>query len=264
MRVVNLTQTDPQAHHAGVRDADSQQHAITTSIALHLLPGVAMLMFAMLASPLVQRWQFPDTFTGSLGILFVLMPLELGLLGYLGYKRNHSPSLTGIVSYREPATFWHYTILVPLLIAWYRITMSAWTSIVPALGAAGAWLPAALLNPLGSGTGGTYSDSVLLTTAIFRIVCTAIIAPVVEELYFRGYLLPRIERFGHWAVVLNVVLFSFYHLWTPLLNPGRVLAWLPIVYLVWRKRNIRLGIVVHLLLNLIGVIGPLMAVFGRA
>jgi hypothetical protein len=223
-----------------------------------------MLLFAMLASPLVQRWQFPDTFTGSLGILVVLLPLELGLLVYLGYKRNHSLSLTGIVSYREAATFWHYIILVPLLIAWYQMAMSAWRSVEPALEAAGAWLPAALLTPLASDTGGTYSAGVLLTTAIFRIVCTGIIAPVVEELYFRGYLLPRIERFGHWAVVLNVVLFSIYHLWTPLLNPGRVLAWLPIVYLVWRTRNIRLGIVVHLLLNLIGVIGPLMAVFSRA
>ncbi len=264
MRVVNLTQGDHRAPHASIRDADSKQHSISTSIALHLLPGVAMLMFAMLASPLVQRWQFPAIFAGSLGILVVLIPLELGLLVYLGYKRNHSLSLTGIVCYREPATFWQYTILVPLLIAWYQMVMSAWRSVEPALSAAVAWLPTEFLNPLASGNDGTYSAGVLLTTSIFRILCTGIVAPVVEELYFRGYLLPRIDRLGAWAPVLNVVLFSFYHLWTPLLNPGRLLAWLPIVYVVWRKRNITLGIVVHLLLNLIGVIGPLMAVFGRA
>ena len=70
------------------------------------------------------------------------------------------------------------------------------------------------------------------------------------------------KAIGSWAPVFNVVLFEFYHLWTPLLNPGRVLALFPIVYLVWRKRNIYLGIIVHLLLNLIGVIGPLMGILG--
>jgi hypothetical protein len=37
----------------------------------------------------------------------------------------------------------------------------------------------------------------------------------VEEYYFRGYLLPRLSRFGSLAPVINVALFSLYHFFTP-------------------------------------------------
>ena len=45
---------------------------------------------------------------------------------------------------------------------------------------------------------------------------------MVEELYFRGYLLPRISRLGAWAPLVNTVLFSLYHLFTPWLSVGRI------------------------------------------
>ena len=83
-------------------------------------------------------------------------------------------------------------------------------------------------------------------------MATSIAAPIVEELYFRGYLLPRIDRFGAWAPLLNLVLFALFHLWTIWLTPVRVVALLPMVYLVWFKRSLYIGIIVHLLLNLVG------------
>ena len=45
---------------------------------------------------------------------------------------------------------------------------------------------------------------------------------MVEKMYFRGYLLPRISRLGAWAPLVNTVLFSPYHLFTPWLNVGRI------------------------------------------
>ena len=45
---------------------------------------------------------------------------------------------------------------------------------------------------------------------------------MVEEMFFRGYLLPRISRLGAWAPLVNTVLFSLYHLFTPWLNVGRI------------------------------------------
>jgi membrane protease YdiL (CAAX protease family) len=84
------------------------------------------------------------------------------------------------------------------------------------------------------------------------MISSGMIAPIIEELYFRGFLLPRIDRLGVWAVLLNVSLFAFHHLWTPLLNPGRILAWFPIIFIVWRKQNIYIGLYVHLITNLMG------------
>jgi hypothetical protein len=74
---------------------------------------------------------------------------------------------------------------------------------------------------------------------------------VVEELYFRGHLLPRLSRFGRWAPVLNAPLFSLYHLWTPWQNPGRFVALLPWLAVVHRQRSLRLSIAVHVSVNTI-------------
>jgi hypothetical protein len=43
---------------------------------------------------------------------------------------------------------------------------------------------------------------------------------------------------------------------------GRAIARFPAVYLAWRKRNIYLGIGVHLFLNLVGTIFPIMGIYG--
>ena len=84
-----------------------------------------------------------------------------------------------------------------------------------------------------------------------------IAVPIVEELYFRGYLLPRMARWGNWAPLINVVLFSLYHFWLPWETLNRIITLLPIVFVVQWKRNIYLSILVHCLLNTIGSIGLL-------
>lgn len=242
------------------QESVDDQHPLGKSVALHLIPGVALLVSYILLAPLVVQMGFPTIFAASLSILFILVPLELGYLLYLGRRRNGRLSLAGIVRYREPMPLWQYALFVPLLIVWYFVAISAWQQVMPTLAGALSWLPDWVLNPLpADDPGARYAAPVLLTAAIFRVLCTGIIAPVVEELYFRGYLLPRIDRLGVWAVVIGAVLFSFQHLWTPLLDPGRVIAWLPAMYLVWRKRNIYLGVIVHLALNLSSAVLPLIS-----
>jgi hypothetical protein len=98
----------------------------------------------------------------------------------------------------------------------------------------------------------SYPRDTLLVTAICAVLLNGIVGPIVEELYFRGHLLPRISRFGRLAPIVNVLLFSLYHFWTPWQFLSRVVLLAPMVYLVWWKRNITLGIIAHCLLNLIG------------
>ena len=68
-------------------------------------------------------------------------------------------------------------------------------------------------------------------------------------------LLPRIDRLGAWAPVVNASLFTLYHFWSPWQLPVRVLQTLPFIYAVWRTRSIYLGIVVHCPMNTIGAVG---------
>ncbi len=96
------------------------------------------------------------------------------------------------------------------------------------------------------------------TMCTFGLIFIGLIGPLTEELYFRGYLLPRLSRFGNWAPLLSVVLFSAYHFWQPHYCVITVISMLPFVYFVWWKRNIYLGIGVHCFLNTFGWLMGLM------
>ncbi|MEV0111553.1 CPBP family intramembrane glutamic endopeptidase [Nocardia sp. NPDC050799] len=69
--------------------------------------------------------------------------------------------------------------------------------------------------------------------------------PLIEELYFRGFLLPRIAHLGGWAPVLSTVLFALYHFWSPWVFVSRVIFTFPGYWFAWRHRDIRLSIGMH-------------------
>jgi len=235
-----------------VRTVSIPQHPLLTSIVLHLLPGIVFLAVWFLVAPLIQRWGLPVAIAGSLAILFGQLPLVLGILLYQSRKQTGQFSLKDVIAYRRPVPFWQYLIFVPLLCIWYFQASSIWTSLQNDLFTGLPWLPRWLENPLQFIDQGPYSP--LVTTLAFGVglISSGVIAPIIEELYFRGFLLPRIDRLGVWAVLLNVSLFAIHHLWTPLVNPGRILAWFPIIFIVWRKQNIYMGLYVHLITNLAG------------
>ena len=89
-----------------------------------------------------------------------------------------------------------------------------------------------------------------------------IINPVVEELYFRGYLLPRISRLGWLSPLVSASLFTLAHFWQPYNYPTIFLIQLPLVYVVYWKRNIYIAILVHCAGNLIGAVLSLVSFMG--
>jgi uncharacterized protein len=99
-----------------------------------------------------------------------------------------------------------------------------------------------------------YSKGAVQLTLVCNLVLNGVLAPIVEELYFRGYLLPRMQRWGAFAVVGNTVLFSLYHFWQPYVYVTLVIALLPMIYLVWKTRDLRLAILTHFLLNIAGAL----------
>ena len=83
-------------------------------------------------------------------------------------------------------------------------------------------------------------------TGVVLLVFNVILGPLVEELYFRGYLLPRLHRFGIWAPLINISLFATYHFHKPWDLLTLIVILLPMGYAVWRTRDIRIGIAVHI------------------
>jgi uncharacterized protein len=175
--------------------------------------------------------------------------LQLGHLLYLGWRRNGQWSLEGIVVLRARLRAWQYLVWTPLLLVWGYLCYGLATPVSDFLsrGVFGR-LPSWFFRDDFS----HIARPILLLTLALLLVLNSVIAPVVEEMYFRGYLLPRLSRFGPWAPVMNLVLFTLYHLWQPWLYPTLLVALAPMVFATWRTRSVRLGIVAHCALNLIG------------
>jgi hypothetical protein len=53
---------------------------------------------------------------------------------------------------------------------------------------------------------------------------------------------------------MGAILFTIYHLWQPMIYLQIFLAMLPWIYLVWLKKDVRIGIGVHCAINMIGAI----------
>jgi membrane protease YdiL (CAAX protease family) len=253
------------------RTSDYGQHSPARSVLLHLAPGLVYLaaIFA-LSQPVFYRTlgvapELRALFGYIVASLFVMTPLLLGWLLYQGKKRNGRVSLEGIVQYTQRRPVWQYLVLVPVFIAFnFLLFVFVAPLIQPFIvDTLFSWWPQefnfqnAMQEPAQfSNYGGVQALAVLYALSLGFLI------PFLEELYFRGYLLPRMEGYARkWAPLVNVVLFSIYHFYSPWENPIRIVALLPQFYVVWRKKDIRFGILPHVLINLIGAVMILVAVF---
>jgi len=232
-------------------DFEVVQHSLWQSIVLHLFPGaLATGVYVLIAPPLMARG-FPALLSLLIAVILIAIGIELGILLYQARKTNGRFSLQGVVPYRESIPLWQYPALIVPLVVWAFLVTGL---LGPADSLIGetvfAWLPGwyyiSNLDQLAQ-----FPRSTLIVVLALRVVLDGT-WPIVEELYFRGYLLPRISRFGRWAPLINTVLFSLYHFWTPWQNLSRILFMLPIVYVTWWKRNVLIAIITHCTLNILG------------
>lgn len=236
-------------------DESVEQLSIGQVVVLHVLPGAIGTVVYILSVPIFTRLEYPSITALYLPMIVAVILIELGYLLYQGQKKTGARSISGIINYRERVPGWMY-VAFPLFILVWGILITGLVSPLDnlILNKVFGWLPDwyALRNVLDIKT--EYSREAILVTAICALTLNGLVGPIIEELYFRGYLLPRISRFGRWAPLLNVVLFSFYHFWTPWMFFSRVILLIPMIHIVKWKQNIYIGMVAHCLLNLIGTV----------
>jgi len=191
----------------------------------------------------------------------VLTPIELGLLLRAAHRatgRWSLQALPSVLAYRRPLTR-RMILLIPVLFGLALAVAVAYTPVRNALsgGLTGIyphWLIASTNAPAG------FSKVVLVATLLATLAIDCVINPTVEELYFRGYLLPRLPVAGWRAIPLSAALFSLQHYWEPwnwLLIFGLQLI---LTTLVVRLRCLRLGIVMHILTNSFSILAALFGV----
>jgi membrane protease YdiL (CAAX protease family) len=244
-----------------------EQHSLPATIAYHLLPGLLILAVTVAAVPVVRAAGLPPIAALVLAFLVALLPVQLGHLLIQGWRRNGRLSLAGIVLYRQRLSWWLYPPLVVGMLAWSWLMWFALTPISTTLKTTVfAWLPPGFAATSSADAAGLlgYPRSALLLTFGAYIILNGLAGPIVEELYFRGYLLPRLSRFGRKAPLLETLLFTVYHFWQPWLYPAILAAFAAVVFRVYRTRNIYVGMWAHCLLNLSGGLTITALVLGGA
>jgi membrane protease YdiL (CAAX protease family) len=238
------------------------QLRLPTLLALFLVPGAVMTVVFVAIAPLIETAGFPPIAALLVAILIVLLPIELGVILRAG--RGHPQRIRSVVPYRRPMPIRDWLWLVPGLVVAAFVGFGVSMAIEPAvIDRLFGWLPDWFVRPIDPDRVGDYSREAWLATLAAYFVLNGFVGPIVEELYFRGYLLPRMDWMGRWAPLVNVSLFSLYHFWSPWQILGRILGFGPTVYAVRWKENIYLGMVVHCTLNTLGVILVAGLVLGR-
>jgi membrane protease YdiL (CAAX protease family) len=239
------------------------QYSLSKLVWLHLAPGVAILALYLVLVPPVRSHGWPPLFALILAAFFGVVPLQLGHLLLVGHKLNHRLSLAGVLGNNRTIPKWQYFAFVPLLFFIAVVILLATTPLDGWLTrTVFAWLPSWYFysNPA---VFASYPRKILAITFGLRIMIDGLMLPFVEELYFRAYLLPRLDRFGRWAPMINHGLFTLYHFWQPQNYPTILFGIFPMVWLTWWKRNYRLAILTHMSLNLISGILSYSLIVGK-
>ena len=220
------------------------------SIVNHLYPGIIITFGFIVLTPILIQRHYPPQLSLLLCVLIIALPLLLGHL-FWAKKKEGLKSIWALNGYTNKLptgrlVLYALGLVVFAFIIW-GITQPLNQLISDYLF---SWLPYWYTVQDFSG----YDKDVIQLTLILNLILNGFIAPFVEELYFRGYLLPRMDVWGKWAFVANAVLFSLYHFWQPYIYLTLLLSLLPMTYMVWKTKDLRLGILTHCLLNLIGAL----------
>ena len=223
-------------------------------IVLHLLPGLIFAGFFFVLSHVFIQHGYTVYLALLISIPICLAPIELGVMLFWSSRFTGRRAVMEAVVYRRQGTTAEYIVLPLLLfIAWGVLSIPMTPVYQYVETHLAIFLPSwTTQEALIRGLIGVSQTQRSITLGL-AVILSGFVAPIVEELYFRGFLLPRMEHWGWVAPVVNSLLFGIYHFYFPGNVPGIFVTWLPISYVVMRTKNWRIGAVVHSLINLWGV-----------
>lgn len=227
-----------------------QQFSKAKSIFLHLYPGVVITIAFIVLTPFVVRMGFPPQLGALFSIILAALPLLIVDLFKARRKEHKSriAELNGLTRKLSTVKLILYSLgLMVLSFIIWGVTQPLDKAITEKLF---HWLPGGYTVQDFTG----YGRSKIFITLVLNLLLNGFLAPYVGELYFRGYLLPRMANWGTWAFVVNAVLFSFYHFWQPYIYLTLILSLLPMTYLAWKTKDLRLPVLTHSLMNVAGAL----------
>jgi len=236
-------------------NSNTQQFSTWQWLLLSTLPIMLALIHRLIALPLVEWLGLPPRYSTILqfNILF-----ELGFVIYLGWKLTGKFTLMGAVRYRKPLSWWWYPLGFVVFLAIGFGIMALMTPVATFLReTVFAGVPASTDSVDAS----LYAQPVLVVMAIGILIFKPL-GGVVEELYYRGTLLPRMESVGWWGPLISAITWAATHVGQPWDILGLTLMFLPMIYFTKWKKNVYLITLIHGVSNVFTAIAIASQVIG--
>jgi membrane protease YdiL (CAAX protease family) len=229
-----------------------QKHTVWQSVILHILPGLLAVIVYYFCSKQVVALGYPSVMALIIAGLIVLIPFEFGVI--LIAKRNSGEKLIGdIIKNFSSIKLWKFFLWIVVVFLVTGLLFSVTSGLADEIKDLFKFLPSEFF--LNMGLDGNYATNKLIITYVLFFVLIVLVIPILEEVYFRGFLMPRMPaKFNGFIVPLHSFFFALYHFWTPWMIISRTIGVMPLIFAVKRTKNIYIGIVVHCLLNTIDLV----------
>jgi membrane protease YdiL (CAAX protease family) len=137
-----------------------------------------------------------------------------------------------------------------LLAGWFFVVLVAWMAGLDRWLAnrAFGWFPDDI-RQFATLEGSAPQGLALVLLFVIAFAFNGFAGPIVEEMYFRGHLMPRLERYGKAAPVISTTLFALDHVWTPWRWPAILVGFSPIAWQARKGRSIYVSMTAHLMIN---------------
>jgi membrane protease YdiL (CAAX protease family) len=234
------------------------------ALLLHLAPGALVMAGYLALLPLADALRLPPSLALTGAVALIGVPAELG---FLLRARRRGPaaqpagaaasqrSSVGAVAFRRRLPPGRLAALAGSCLA---IAGGLYLWLEPV--AAGlerhvfGWLPAAWFVGPGSGV----SRTAVVAALLVSLVIDGLVGPVVQELYFRGHLMPRLPVAASpagWllAPLASAALLAAQHYWQPQLVVFVFAVQVLLGVLVWRTRCLAVAVLVHSAGNVLAV-----------
>lgn len=221
-------------------------------IILHLFPGIALSIVYVFMLKQGFLESYPKFVILGLAGMISIIPFELGYLFFVAKKEVGSFNIFKILGLKSKMQVKEYIFYTLLLFIVVGLLMTALKPLSNKLiNTVFSWIPSSYNHVQDMSL---YDRDFIIISILVSFFVFTLILPIIEELYFRGYLLVRMKWMGKYSVLFNVVLFSVYHIWSPWLILSRIIAMFPLYYFVYKKDSLKLAILVHCLCNFTDVV----------
>jgi len=249
-----------------------KQLSVIQTILAFLLPSAFAFVGFRVVLPLLVNSGYPKVLMW--GVVAVLMLLLFVIVGYLLVRKEAKANNLSVVQrlLLKKISGKQWLVCVAIMIAGLLLSQGItplvkYFSNLPLL-AIPDYMPFWLnpsIDPMNASSevlSPNYPLKGNFTVLIIMSACL-LLNILAEEIYFRAWLLPKMQKFGKWSWVLNALLFALYHSFQLWLFPLIFIISMATTITVYISKSILPAFVVHIVANfLMGVLGILFLVLG--